>query len=66
MIRLAKELAIAKNEGVVYDDCYNNVFGVFIFKVDGEQMQVHLTNEEYEAYNALVKIYRCRNERDLF
>lgn len=66
MIKIVKELAIAKHEGILYDDVYSTPFSKLVFKVGGEQMQLRLSFDEYDAYKALVKIYNCRAERDLF
>lgn len=66
MVILAKELALAKCDGLIKEEFYNTTYNVFAFTINGIRKQVHLNYEEYEAYDALVEIYKCKKERALF
>lgn len=66
MTNIVKELAIAKIEGAIYNECYNNQFNTFMFKVNGKQLQLKLSPNEYDAYKALVEIYSHKEDKHLF
>ncbi len=66
MVVLAKELALAKCDGLIKEEFYNSTYNVFVFTINGIRKQVHLNHEEYEAYEALVEIYKCRREKTIF
>ena len=66
MTQLIKELALAKSEGIIYGDCYNTSYKIFIFTVNGLKKQINLSQDEYDAYDALVEIYKCRREKTIF
>lgn len=66
MVVLAKELALAKCDGLIKKEFYNSTYNVFVFTINGIRKQVHLNHEEYEAYEALVEIYKCRREKTIF
>ncbi|MBP3906581.1 MAG: hypothetical protein J6D47_16180 [Peptostreptococcaceae bacterium] len=66
MTNIVKELAIAKIEGAIYNECYNQQFNTFVFKVNGKQFQLKLNSDEYDTYRALVEIYNCKKEKSVF
>lgn len=66
MVVLAKELALAKCDGLIKEEFYNSTYNVIVFTINGIRKLVHLNHEEYEAYEALVEIYKCRREKTIF
>lgn len=66
MTLVIKELAIAKNEGIIKNERYNAAFNVLQFEIEGKDMQVHISSNEYEAYQVLVEIYKHRKCKSIF